>query len=142
MCLASARVYLSMCICLSWRHSANQPKSEEEARSYSTSPEEFWCISLYEVLTNAAWLHNVRRTDTQVSLVRNPSPCVLSHGCFSRTSSLLCLRQWNIPSRLSLSLSPVSTSGKHSFMSLPQQNTIQHISLSKEPLNFHFSIKT
>ena len=36
-------------------------------------------------------------------------------------------------------LSPVSASGKHSFMCLPQQNIIQYNWLSKNPLSFHFT---
>ena len=116
----------------------NQPESMEAARNCSTPPEVFWCISLYGVLTNVAQLCNVRQTNTCVLLAKNPSSHVLSRACFSRTSSLLCLLQWNVPSRVCLSLSPVSTSGKHSFMCLPQQNTIQHNWLSKEPLSFHF----
>ena len=103
-----------------------------------TPPEVFWCLSLYGIPTYAAKLCNVRWTNTCVSLVKNPSSCVLSCACFSRTSSLLCLLQWNVPSWVCLSLSPVSTSGKHSFTCLPQQNTIQHNWLSKEPLSFHF----
>jgi hypothetical protein len=86
----------------------------------------FWCVSLYGVPTNGAQLHNVRWTDTCMSLAKNPSSSVLSRVCFSRTSSLLCLLQWNVPSRVCLSLLPVSTSGKPSFTCLFQQNTIQN----------------
>ena len=67
---------------------------------------------------------------------KNLSSCVLSCACFSRTSSLLCPLQWNVHSQVCLNLPPVSTSGKHSFMSLPQQNTIQHNWLSKEHFTF------
>jgi hypothetical protein len=115
---------LSMCVCLSSHHSANQPESAEAARNCSIPPEVFWCISVCGVATSAAQLHNVWWTNTCVLLAMNPSSSVLSHACFSRTSSLLCLLQWNVPSRVCLSLSPVSTSGKHSFMCLPQQNPI------------------
>ena len=83
-----------------------------------------FCLS--KVLRNAAKLRNVRRTDTCPLLAKNPSSRVLSCACFSRTSSLLCLLQLNVPSRVCLSLSPVSTSRKHSFTYLPQQNTTQH----------------
>jgi hypothetical protein len=53
----------------------------------------FWCVSLYGVSTNAAQLHSIRQTNTCVSLAKNPSSRVLSHVCFSRTSSLPCLLQ-------------------------------------------------
>ena len=46
--------------------------------------------------------------------------------CFSRAFFHLCLLQRNIPLHVCLSVSSVSSSGKHSFMCLPQQNTIQH----------------
>jgi hypothetical protein len=60
-----------------------------------------------------------------VLLAKTLSPCILLHVCFSRTSSLLCLLQPNIPLRVCPSLSSVSTSAKSSFMCLPQQNIIQ-----------------
>ena len=94
---------------------------------------------LHGLSTNAAQLHSVKRTNACMFLAENPSLCVLSRACFSRTSFLLCLLQLNIPSWVWLSFLPVSTSGKHSFMCLPQQNSIQHNWLSKEPLHFHFS---
>jgi hypothetical protein len=62
----------------------------------------------------------------------------MSFHMLSRTSFLLCLLQQTIPSWVCLSLSPVSTSAKHSFTCLPKQNTTQHYWLSKEPLSFHF----
>jgi hypothetical protein len=77
------------------------------------------------VLTNAAQLYSVRQTNTWALLAKNPSSHVLSGACFSRKSSLLCLFQWNFPSRVCLSLSPVSTSAKFSFTCLPQQNNMQ-----------------
>ena len=113
---------LTTYICLNWHHSANQPKSVEVTRNYSTPQEVLWCISLYGVSTNAAQLHSVRQTNTCVSLAKNPSSHVLSRACFSRTSSLLCLLQWNVPSRVCLSLSPVSTSGIFHLYPL-QENT-------------------
>lgn len=118
------RSCLSTWVCLSWHHSANQPKSAEVARNCSTLSEGFWCISHYGIQTNATQLCNVRQTNTHVLLAKNPSSCVLSRTCFSRTSSLLCLFQQNVPSLVCLCLSPVTTWGKHSFMCLPQQNTI------------------
>jgi hypothetical protein len=90
--------------CLSWHHSANQPESKEAARNYSTPSENFWCISLYGVLTNGAQLCNVRQTNTCMPLAKNPS-LVLSCACFSRTSFLLCLLQPDVPSQVCLSLS-------------------------------------
>ena len=47
-------------------------------------------VSLCGVLTNAAQLHNVRQTNTCMSLAKSPSSRVLPHACFSRTSFLLC----------------------------------------------------
>lgn len=128
-----------MWICPSWHHSANQSKSMEAARNCSTSPEVFLCVSLYEVWTNAVQLHNVGWTNTCVWLAKHPSSHFLSGFYFSRTSFLLCLLQWNIPSWICLSLSPVCTSMNHSFTYLPLQNTIQHNWLSKEPLHFYFT---
>ena len=57
-----------------------------------------WCVSLYVVPTNAARPHNVRWTNTHVLLAKHPSSRVRSRACFSRTSSLLCLLQQNLPS--------------------------------------------
>jgi len=50
----------------------------------------------------------------------------------------MCLLQQNVPSWVCLSLPPVSTWGKHSFMCLPWQNIFQHNWLSKELLSFYF----
>jgi hypothetical protein len=77
-------------------------KWEETAAHHQRS---FWCVSLYGVPTNAAPCYNVRQSNSCVLLVKNPSSRVLSHACFSRTSSLLCLLQQNVPSRVGLSLS-------------------------------------
>jgi hypothetical protein len=79
--LASAHASVSAEISL-----ANQPEAKEATRSHSTPPEVFWCISFYGVPTTKAQLHNLRQTNTCVSLVKNPSSCVLSHACFIRTS--------------------------------------------------------
>ena len=125
--------------CLASACASSQPESLGVATNCSTAPEVFWCISVYGDLTNAAQLRSIRWNNMCMSLAKNPSSCVLSHACFSRTSFLLCLLQQNIPSWVCLSLSPVSTSGKHFFTCLPQQNTIQHNWLSKEPSSFHFT---
>ena len=93
------------------------------------------CFSLWSP-DNGAQLCNVRWTNTCVSLAKNPSSRVLSCACFSRTSSLLCLLQWNVPSWVCLSLSPVSTSGQQSFLHntpVPQHNWLQ------EPLHLLFT---
>ena len=82
----------------------------------------FGDISLCGGPTNGAQLHSVRRTNTCVSLTKNPSSHVLSQACFSRTSFLLCLLQSSVPSRVCLSLSPVSTSGIFHLCPL-QENT-------------------
>ena len=90
---------LSVWVCLCCHHSANQPKSiEAAARNCSTPPEVSWCVSLYGVLTNADQLCNVRQTNTCVLLAKSSLSCVLSHACFSLTTSLLCLLQLNVPS--------------------------------------------
>ena len=76
----------------------------------------------------------------QYMRVNSKESVIMCHRvCFSRTSSLLCLLQPNIPSWVCLSLSPMSTSGKHTFVCLPQQNPIEHNWLSREPLNSHFT---
>ena len=134
------RSCLSMWVCLSWHYPDNKPESKKVARNCSTPPEDFGCVSLYGVPTNAAQLHNVRQTNICWSLAKTlSSHVVLSHVCFSRTSFLLCLLQQNFPSWVCLSLSPVSTSGKYFYTCLSQQNTIQHIRLFKEPLGFYFN---
>ena len=97
----------------------------------------FCCISFYGIPTNWAQLCNIRQTNTCMSLVKNPSSHVFSHACFSRTSSLLCLLQLNVPFQICLSLSPMSTSGKHCFMYLPQRNTIQHIDFPLQTTHNH-----
>ena len=77
-----------------------------------------------QVLSQQPESLQVARSCSTVPLAENPSSRVLSHTCFSRTSSLLCQLQWNIPSRVCLSLSPVSTLVKHSLTHAPE-NTIQ-----------------
>ena len=59
----------------------------------------FLCVSHYRILKHEAQLHNVRWTNTCLSLVeKNPLSRVLSHACFSRTSFYLRLLQENTPS--------------------------------------------
>jgi hypothetical protein len=122
-CLQTSHVLywscLSMWVCLSRHLSTNQPKSVQVSRNCSISAEVFWHISLHGVLTNEAQLHNISQTNTCESLAKNPSSHFLSCVCFSRTSSLLCLLQRNIPSWVGLSLSLVSAPMKHSFTCLP-----------------------
>jgi hypothetical protein len=95
---------LSTCIQLTWVPGSSN-KLQHTTRRF------FWCVSLYGVETNGAQLYNGRRTNTCVLLAKNRS----SRACFSRTSTLPCLLQWNIPSWVCLSLSPVSTSAKCFF---------------------------
>ncbi|EDL19643.1 mCG61979, isoform CRA_b, partial [Mus musculus] len=101
------------------------PQKQQE----TVPPEVFWCVSLSGVLTNAAQLRNVRQTNTCVLLAKNLSLCVLSHACFSRTSSLLCL-PWPF--------TPVSTLMK-CFPSRVHPSKTPSNQLSKEPLSFHCS---
>ena len=61
----------------------------EEARSCSTPPEVFCCVSLYGVLTTAAQLCNVRQINTCVLLAKHPSSPVLA--LTEQPLSLLCL---------------------------------------------------
>ena len=133
---------MSMCLSSSWlspQHvscltsglasacASNQPKSSEGAANCSRLPEVFLvCFSLWSPNKCSSTTQCKVNQDMHVSSARSPSLCVLSCACFSSTDSLLCLLQLNIPSRICLSLSPVSTSEKHSFMCLPQKNTIQH----------------
>jgi hypothetical protein len=119
---------LSTWVCHSSHHSDNLPKFAEVARSLSTPPEDFWCVSFYGVPTKGAELHNVRQTSIQVLLLKNPSSHVLSHACFSRTSFHLCPLQQNVPSCVCFS--------KRSFhLYLLQKNTPSHICPSKTPSN-------
>ena len=119
--------------CLASACASNQPESLEVTTNCSIPPEVFGgggSIFLYGVPTNTAQLHNVRWTNTCVSLAKNLSSCVLSHACFSRTSSLLCLLQQNFPPQVCLSLSHLCS---HVYPSKTPSN-----SLFKEPLTFHF----
>ena len=92
-------------------------------RNCSTSPEVFWGHF-------SVWSPNKFRSAMQckadqymtcVLLAKNPLSRVLSSACFSRTSFHLCLLQPNVLSQVCLSLSPMSASGKHSFMCLSQK---------------------
>ena len=117
---------LSTCVCLSCHHSANHPKSTEVARNCRDTTRRFLvCFSLWRE-TNGAQTTQCQADQYIVLLAKSPSSRVLSRACFSRASSFLCLLQPNVPSRVCLSLSPVSASGKHSFTCLLQQNAIQH----------------
>jgi hypothetical protein len=69
------------------------PWKQQEAETYHQKL--FDTISLSRVPTNAAHLHNVRWTNTFALLAKNVPSHVLSHACFSKTSSLLCLLQLN-----------------------------------------------
>jgi hypothetical protein len=110
--------------CLSCQHSANQPRSGRQEATLP--PELFWCVSLCGVPTSGTQLHNVRRTNTCISLAKNPSSRVLSCAWFSRISYHLCLLQWNIPSRVCFS--------KQSFhVYLPQENTPSCVCPNKTP---------
>jgi hypothetical protein len=84
--------------------------------------QKFFGVSLYGAPTNAAQLRSVRRTNTCISLAKNLLSSVLSHACFSRISSLLCLLHLKIPSQICLSFSPVSTSAKCSLLVCPAKH--------------------
>jgi hypothetical protein len=71
------------------------------ARSYSTSPEVFWCISLC-----GAQLFNVRQSKTCMSLLKNSSSSVLPTACLSGTCFYLYLLQLNVPSCFCFRLYP------------------------------------
>jgi len=66
------------------------------------------------------------RTASEDSFVVCPFTCLLS-------SFLLCLLQLKFPSRVCLSLSPVSTSEKHPFTCLPQQFPSNTADFPKNP---------
>ena len=76
-------------------------------------------------------IHNVW-TNTFLWLAKNPSTCVLWCACLSRTSSILCLLLWNVPSKVYLSLlhlCPLSCL-------CPSKTPSNHF--SKQFLHFHF----
>jgi hypothetical protein len=101
-----------------------------QSKKLQQTTRRFFCqVSLYVVLTNAAQLQNVRQANIYLLLVKNPSSCVLSCACFSTIPSLLCLLQSKVPLGVYLSLTPVSTSSKHSssvcFSKAPSNLTFQ-----------------
>jgi hypothetical protein len=112
--------FLSTGLASAW--ASNQPESTEAARNCSTPLQVFGAISLYGSSTNATQLHNVRQTNTCMLLAKNLLSHVLSCACFSRISTLLCLLQQNVPSRVCLSLSPVSTLMKRTCPSKTPSN--------------------
>ena len=113
--LASVHVSVSADIIL--LISLSLQKQQETAAHHS--PEVFWCVSFGGVSTNAAQLCSVRQSNICVLSAKNPSSRVLLCACFSRTSSLLCLLQLNVPSCVCPRKTPSNQ-------------------LSKEPLSFHF----
>ena len=129
---------LRTCVCLSEHHSAHQPESEEAATNCSTAPEVFRYVYFYRVLTNAAQLRNVRQTNACVLLAKSPSSCVLSCASFSRTFFYFCLLQLNIPSRICLSLSPVSLQENTPSCLCPSKTPPSTNDFPKNPLSFHF----
>ena len=72
-------------------------------------PKFFGAFLSMESWQNASQLRNVRQTNACVLLLKNPSSCVLSHACFSKTSFHLCLLQENTPSRVCPSKTPANT---------------------------------
>ena len=97
----------------------------------------FMCVSLCGVLTNGAQLHNVRRVNTCVSLLKNPSSNVLSCACFSRTSFHLYLLQKNVPLQVCVSKAFNCVCFSRLFLHMfdPAKH---HPILYKVPLSFHF----
>jgi hypothetical protein len=91
MALALARASVSVDITVSISPS---PRKGQELKDTTISFCLFVClfdVSLHAVWTNVTQLHNVRWTNTCVSLAKYPSSRVLSRACFSRTSFFLCL---------------------------------------------------
>jgi hypothetical protein len=71
------------------------PRKRQEAEA--DHQECFGGFSLWSPDKRSSTVH-VKQADACVLLAKHPSSCVLSHACFSRKSSLLCLLQQNIPS--------------------------------------------
>jgi hypothetical protein len=67
-------VYASVSADITLPISLNLGKQQEATAHHQKI---FWCVSLYGVLTNGAQLHNVRQTNTCVSLAKNPLSCSL-----------------------------------------------------------------
>ena len=114
-CLSMWDLFQLKSLCQSARVCWSRKKLQHTTRS-------FWWVSLYGVLTNPAHLCNVRQTNTCMLLTKNPSSCVLSHACFSRTSFHLCLLQLNVPSCVCLSKTPSIQLSKN-----PQVSTSKNI---------------
>jgi hypothetical protein len=88
--LASSHVltqHSSLCQLTSLCQSAQVHGSSKKLQHTTRS---FWCISLCGVPTKGAKLHNVRWTNTCMSLTKNPPLCAPSCACFNRTSFHLC----------------------------------------------------
>ena len=89
-----------------------------------------WCSSVYAAPKVAAQIQNVRWSNTYVLVAKNFFlSCILLCVCFWRTSSLLYLLQWNIPSQACLSLAYLGPS--HVWPSKTPSNQ-----LLKEPDKF------
>jgi hypothetical protein len=108
--------------CHSTGLASNQPESKEVGKKLQYTTRNFL---EYFSGQSSNKCSSVRWTNSCALLAKNPSSRALSCASFSRTSSLLYLLQWNIPSLVCLSHSPVSTLTKCSFTCSPQQNTIQ-----------------
>lgn len=77
---------LAKLLCVSWHHSSNQletwgrSKMPQEATGTSQG---LWQVSLYDIITNRAWQHNVRQTNVCMSLEEDPLLCILSCACLA-----------------------------------------------------------
>ena len=78
----------------------------------------FCCISFYWVPINTAQLHNIRQTNTCVSLIKK----IFHHTSFHVLALTKHLFIYACFSQTFLSLSPVSTSAKRSFMCVPTKH--------------------
>jgi hypothetical protein len=101
--------------------------------------EGFWSFSLYEVTTNGAQQHNVKWTNTCMSLEKNPSSCILSCLYFSKTSFHLYLLQENTPSFICLSKTPPGKTEFPKKLKFPLQNTINKSQDNMTPLEHSYS---
>ena len=97
------------------------PHPRKQQKATKTSPEVFWCISLYGVTTNWAQLCISRWTYACILLEKNLLSHVFSWSCFSNVHpfTCVCFRKTLL----------------HMFA---PAKAIQHNWLSKEPLSFHF----
>ena len=81
-CSCPSRV-LPQRVCLTQLKSrCHSAQVHETARNCSAPPEVFCCVSLHGIPTSAAQLHNVKQTNTCLSLAENPLICT----CFSLMS--------------------------------------------------------